>query len=948
MSLDYPKRLIEFDLPIRQLSSLKGKRVDRTDIDVKSAGIWWSRKPQNQCRSIWLATLLPDPSSLDSDKKSSLTNLLRENGFLRVTDGTPDLLGSLVSLCGFYADPQAVADEGGSRFLSTLMAEIGARELYALDPFSGSGAIPVEAARLGLNVIAGEYNPLAWLNLTFLLSDWAHLDTSWAPTAARTLKKAVAEAKLEVADFFRQGPAAEQPFGYVRFRLLTCQGPGCGKVVPATSKFQLNVRDNIGIALKQTKSGFTLELRKGGSEAFPSATMKAGSVTCPACGYTTKRSDVMSQRGRQDLGTVIAAVAYKNKSQIILSSPHDAHIKSDEEATIHAREASPEHSIPDEHWPDTELRRFSPPLYGYTRYADCHTPRQQLYLGALARRIALIQDPVAKRVGALLLSRAVDANTAFCRWRNDRGGSVENTFAGKSIGMIWDFFEADPLHAEHDPSAEVDQLLESMRTAAQHLKKPATVVRGAAQQLPLPDNSVDLIYTDPPYYDSIPYSHLSDWPFVWVKKTGVFHEGIAADGLVERDREIVVDRPHSRSSSTHNESYFRTEIAKAFQECRRVLKPSGVAVVVFAHLNTAAWEALLEAIVSAGFRITASWPVETERGGRLQAQGTASLQSSIHLVCRPHETADAESSASVGEWRSVLAVLPKRIHEWMPRLKSEGIVGADAIFACLGPALEVFSRYVRVERASGEPVALREYLEHVWAAISTEALSMIFRDADAAGLESDARFTAIVLWTLGTGAASGSGSASEDDDDSDEEEEDDDAPKGKAAKGGFALEYDAARKIAQGLGVNLEQIDSVVEVKGDKARLLPVSERAAALFGKAEKAEAAAKKRGKKVSQKKLFDTGEKVSGGGGLVAGIPDGTGATPGATVLDRIHQSMLLFAGGRADALKRFIVEDGVGGDARFWKLAQSLSALYPAGSEEKRWVDGVLARKKSFGF
>jgi len=293
----------------------------------------------------------------------------------------------------------------------------------------------------------------------------------------------------------------------------------------------------------------------------------------------------------------------------------------------------------------------------------------------------------------------------------------------------------------------------------------------------------------------------------------------------------------------------------------------------------------------------------------------------------------------------VLAELPLRIGQWMPRLAEEGVVGADAIFACLGPALEIFSRYSRVEKASGEVVALREYLEQVWAAVSTEALSMIFRDADAAGLESDARFTAIVLWTLGTGATSGSGSDAEDDDSDDA---DDEAPKGKAAKGGFALEYDAARKIAQGLGVNLEQIDSVVEAKGDKARLLPVSERATALFGKAEKAEAAAKKRGKKVSQKKLFDAGEKESGGGRLVAGIPDGTGATPGATVLDRIHQSMLLFAGGRADALKRFIVEDGVGGDARFWKLAQSLSALYPAGSEEKRWVDGVLARKKSFGF
>jgi len=284
----------------------------------------------------------------------------------------------------------------------------------------------------------------------------------------------------------------------------------------------------------------------------------------------------------------------------------------------------------------------------------------------------------------------------------------------------------------------------------------------------------------------------------------------------------------------------------------------------------------------------------------------------------------------------------------MPRLAEEGVVGADAIFACLGPALEIFSRYSRVEKASGDVVTLREYLEQVWAAVSTEALSMIFRDADAAGLESDARFTAIVLWTLGAG---GTGSGESDDSDAEgaeDEEDDEDSPKGKAAKGGFTLEYDAARKIAQGLGVNLEQIDSVVEVKGDKARLLPVGERAATLFGKAEKAEATTKKRGKKATQKKLFDKDAEEGSGKTETVTLGDGAAATPGVTALDRVHQAMLLFANGRADALKRFIVEDGVGGDARFWKLAQSLSALYPAGSDEKRWVDGVLARKKSFGF
>ena len=281
----------------------------------------------------------------------------------------------------------------------------------------------------------------------------------------------------------------------------------------------------------------------------------------------------------------------------------------------------------------------------------------------------------------------------------------------------------------------------------------------------------------------------------------------------------------------------------------------------------------------------------------------------------------------------------------MPRLAEEGVVGADAIFACLGPALEIFSRYSRVEKASGEVVTLREYLEQVWAAVSTEALSMIFHDADTAGLESDARFTAIVLWTLGAGGSNSSESGDEEAEDSENEE---DASKTKVAKSGFTLEYDAARKIAQGLGFNLEQIDSVVEVKGDKARLLAVGERAAMLFGMAEKAETATKKRGKKATQKKLFDKDAEEGAGKTETVAIGDGAAATPGVTALDRVHQAMLLFGDGRADALKRFIGEDGVGGDARFWKLAQSLSALYPAGSEEKRWVDGVLARKKSFGF
>ena len=312
----------------------------------------------------------------------------------------------------------------------------------------------------------------------------------------------------------------------------------------------------------------------------------------------------------------------------------------------------------------------------------------------------------------------------------------------------------------------------------------------------------------------------------------------------------------------------------------------------------------------------------------------------------------------MGEWREVLSELPRRIHDWLPRLASEGVVGADAIFACLGPALEVFSRYSRVEKASGEAVSLGEYLEHVWAAVSTEALSMIFQDADAAGLEPDARLTAMWLWTLGggTGRAAGNGNgngktlipgmAAEG-----EEEDEEEAAVAKSS--GYTLEFDAARKIAQGLGIHLEKNQSIVEVKGDKARLLPVSERTRYLFGKQGidgKEKTAAKKAGKAKGRKsaggpflfrELEEAEAEAQAAGADVERMAVGT------TILDRVHQAMILFAAGRGEAIRRFLVDEAVGTDARFWKLAQSLSALYPPGSEEKRWVDGVLARKRGLG-
>ena len=219
---------------------------------------------------------------------------------------------------------------------------------------------------------------------------------------------------------------------------------------------------------------------------------------------------------------------------------------------------------------------------------------------------------------------------------------------------------------------------------------------------------------------------------------------------------------------------------------------------------------------------------------------------------------------------------------------------------------------------------------------------MIFTGADATGFEEDARLTAMWLWTLKTDEP-----AKHAKDAKEEENGDADADGGGsrplASLAGFTLEFEAARKIAQGLAAHLEDLASLVAVEGETARLLPVAERANHLFGKDEgKATLIRKKRG---PQMELFKATQEADEG---KPAFGEAKVEQVGPTVLDRVHQSMILFAAGRSDALKRFLVDDAAGNDTRFWTLAQALSALYPSSTDEKRWVDGVLARKKGLGF
>jgi adenine-specific DNA methylase/predicted GIY-YIG superfamily endonuclease len=735
-------------------------------------------------------------------------------------------------------------------------------------------------------------------------------------------------------------------------------------------------------------------------------TVARGSATCPVTGFTTKVDSVRAQLKKRRGGAadarlfcVVTTWAAEQGRFYRLPTKADQTAFDAAAAELERREKGDGTSrsqagrrsaeapdirrslVPDEVISLNELRRVSVPIYGMERWGDLFSPRQALALTTLARlvresgeqmRASTPPDPgMAEAVAtclALVLRRQANACTSLSRVDITRD-TVQGLYARQAVGMVWDFVEVNPFSGfSGDWDGALAWVFEVCEANCSTARTIGHVEQSSATGHPLPDDAANAIVTDPPYYDAVPYAYLSDFFYVWMRRTlADVHPALFREAGVPKDAEIVVDRPHQLSKSTKDIAFYERELTRAFAEGRRVLRPDGVATIVFASKTTASWEAILKAVIDAGFVITGSWPIDTEMETRVAAQGQARLGSSVHIACRPREDpSGALREGDVGDWRDVLAELPKRIHDWMPRLTAEGVVGADAIFACLGPALEVFSRYSRVEKASGEVVTLGEYLEQVWAVVSKEALSLLFSDADAAGLEPDARLTAMWLWTLGAGrptAEDAEERGGEEDEDKDGEEESSDHPSlrtsaSSAVKSGFVLEFDAARKIAQGLGAHLDKLPTVVEVKGDKARLLSVAERTGYLFaapaggqGK-DQGQAPAGRRKKKDKQLKLdfaakLEQAEEAEGGWASPAGGQGVTGAAPGATVLDRVHQAMILFAAGRSEALRRFLVEDGAGKDARFWKLADNLSKLYPSKSDEKRWVDGVLGRKKGLG-
>ena len=353
--------------------------------------------------------------------------------------------------------------------------------------------------------------------------------------------------------------------------------------------------------------------------------------------------------------------------------------------------------VPDEPLPPIGTLGFRVQRYGMLQWGDLFTARQKVALVELGRLVREVKGEGFRRAAAFAVSKQSDFNSSLSRWANHMEKSVA-TFGRQALPILWDWGEVVPVRSA---SGGFQVAIEWITKAAQTIA--ASIVRTHAGQVEsvdathhsLPDQASHVWFTDPPYYDAIPYSDLSDHFLVWLKRTlpndsmlyGLSHED---DWLSPKAAEAVQDETKQVNGRPKDREWFEETIAKAFAEGRRVLRDDGIGAVVFAHKTTEGWEALLSGVIRGGWTVTGSWPIATEKPDRMRAMASAALATSVHLICRPRPM-----DAPVGDWGNVLRELPTRVGDWIERLQREGVRGADLVFACIGPALEIFSRYER-------------------------------------------------------------------------------------------------------------------------------------------------------------------------------------------------------------------------------------------------------------
>ena len=881
------KRLAEVDFPIAVVSKHSAREKSIRHGHPSTLHLWWARRPLAACRAMLMALLLPDPcdSACPEEFRSTAKDILirkhgRPSRWESEVKTDKGLRKTLFSFIGDFAnwDNSANID-----YLQTARALVKAAHPeetpLVVDPFAGGGSIPLEALRLGCDAFASDLNPVACLILKVMLEDIPRHGPELAEELRRVGGEIKKVAEKELAAFFPRDPDGATPIDYQWARTVKCESPNCGAEIPLARSFWLCAKTTRRRALKHKvvrpkgePPRVEFEVFEAKSEKeVPGGTVARAKATCLCCGMVLPpervRAQLTEQRGGADTvfdtkgnriggARMLAVVTLKPGMQgrnyrLPTERDYQAVWKAQKrlKAILDEWERGRKKGlcpVPDEPLPWRHGHRSiqSPRVYGMRNWSDYYTARQNVSLATLCEAIAIKNassgTPIVAEISALLLSKFAELATANCRWE-PVAECPRSIFTRHDLPALWDFAEGVPTSSS---SGGFEQTLQNVLGTLSKIGaswRSGQVQQADARKSPIPTESASIWFTDPPYYDAVAYADLSDFFFVWLKRALPNHRLLKdpfdpENPLVPKRQELTVTTAGGEHEKPKTSDDFEQGVADSFAQGVRVSLATGVGCVVFAHKTTEGWEALLTGMMTGGWVIVASWPIATEMGHRFNAREVAALATSVHLVCRPRP-----DDAPVGDWGEVLRELPKRVGDWMERLQGEGIRGADLVFACIGPALEIFSRYQKVETADGREVKLAEYLVKVWEVVGRTALEQVLgtaeakaRNGAAGALEEDARLTALFLWTLqSTNGRNGSNGESDEeatDESSGGEDEEETTPGGKTK--GFSLVFDVVRRFAQPLGIELPKWEGrVIETKKGVVRLMAVSERAKQLFG---------------------------------------------------------------------------------------------------------------------
>lgn len=755
------KKLIEVSLPLEAINAQSAREKSIRHGHPSTLHLWWARRPLATARAVLFSQLVDDPGENADDYRAEA----EQSGAADVEEYVASRVDAererLFDLVTRMVDWDNLGDDD---LFDQVRAEIrrstNDNPPAILDPFAGGGAIPLEAQRLGLEAHASDLNPVAVLiNKALIEIPPKFADRSPVFSGAEGTRTHWPKATGLAEDVRRYGewmrdeaqkrighlyPKARLDDGteanviaWIWARTVTCPNPACGIEMPLVRSWWLGKKKGKEAYVVPTVVDGKVEYSighepKDAPDKSNDGTMHGRTgATCVGCRTAVATQHIRDEGAAHRFGAqMIAVVAEGNRARIYLAPTE----QQGSSAAVEKPTDVPRGSLA------TNPRWFSPPAYGLTEFSDLFTNRQLTALTTFSdlvgeARERVLQDAVAsgspegdrlEQGGtgaaayadavatylATIVDRIAMSGNSLCRW-NSTGEKIQHVFGRQAIPMLWDFGEANPFGgATGSWTAGIEQVPNALTFSTPEI--PAFVDAADAARR---SYAGTVLSTDPPYYDNIGYSDLSDFFYVWLRRTlRTVHPNLLSTMLVPKADELVAN-PYRHGGKVGAQDFFEAGFVEVFRRARVTASQSFPASLYYAFKQTESdstgtsstgWETILSGVITSGWMITGTWPMRSEMATRMIASGTNALASSIVLALRPRS-----EDAPIIDRRGFLAELKRTLPAALRNLQQGSIAPVDMAQAAIGPGMAIFSRYARVVEPSGEDMSVRDALRAI-------------------------------------------------------------------------------------------------------------------------------------------------------------------------------------------------------------------------------------------